>query len=563
MPLVFGVTAWFLIAAHALFGQQMPTVAPDTIFYNGKIIMVDSSFSIQEAFAVRGDQIWAVGSNAQVRALAGPQTRSVDLLGHAVIPGMMDNHNHQYHAALMSLRGVDLEGIHSLAEMLDRIRQGVAAAPPGKTVSTTVGWNPTEFPEKRPPNRQDLDQVSPNNPVVVYQSRSLAYLNTAALNLLGINRDVNAIGRAVIAKDPSGNPTGAISGAPAAVLNLTAKVVPQPTIDEKKDILLRIAQRQLALGLTSIRDLQLHPEAMRAYYELWREERLPMRISAGLEANPEEVDLVDGMLRNWGVGAGFGDAWLRLDCVAEFNPGTLLREPFTEPAGNYFGELSLSEEKFAEAIRVMNRYDWRPSPHIDGDKTLDMVLDAYEAADRERSIRDRRWIVEHIALVQPDQMDRMKRLGVMVSAQIQPYRGARGMVRRWGEKRAVRAVPMRELLDHGLIVSGGSDWGGGEPTNNPFVNIYFYVTRNTLELGPFGVAQKISRAEAIRVETINNAYLTYEEKIKGSIEPGKLADFLILSHDILTVPEDQIRSILPLATYVGGRKVFSKPQEGF
>ena len=126
---------------------------------------------------------------------------------------------------------------------------------------------------------------------------------------------------------------------------------------------------------------------------------------------------------------------------------------------------------------------------------------------------------------------------------------------------------MRELLDHGLSVSGGSDWPPflklPGPTNNPFVNIYFYVTRNTLDSGPFGTEQKISRAEALRVETINNAYLTYEENVKGSIEPGKLADFLILSHDILTVPEEQIRSILPLATYVGGRKVFSTPDGGF
>jgi len=565
MHFVALLCVWVWFAAGIAFGQQAPAAGvPDEIFYNGKIITVDPAFRLQEAFAVKGEQFLAVGSNAQVRRLAGPRTRLTDLHGHAVIPGLMDNHNHEYYAGLVSLRGINLEGVPSLAELLNRIRQAAATAPPGETIYTTVGWSPTEFPEKRPPNRRELDQVAPNHPVVVYQGRGLAYLNGAALKVLGITRDVNNIRGAIIAKDASGEPTGAVSnadGAPTAMLNLTAKVVPQPTLEEKKDILSKISQQQHALGLTSIRELRITPSTMRAYYELWREGKLTMRVSMGLEVNSEDADRLEEMLSPWGVGSGFGDHWLRLDSVAEFNPGNLLREPFAEPSGNYFGEPNLPAEKFRQAILVINRYGWRPALHIDGDKTLDIVLDAYEAADRESSIRDKRWIVEHIPLVHPDQMERMKRLGVMVSAQIQPYEGAVDMVRRWGKPRAERAVPMRELLDHGLIVSGGSDWPG--PTNNPFVNIYFYVTRNTLGLGPFGVAQKISRAEALRVETINNAYLTYEEKIKGSIEPGKLADFVILSHDILIVPEDQIRSILPLATYVGGRKVFSSTQGGF
>ena len=150
---------------------------------------------------------------------------------------------------------------------------------------------------------------------------------------------------------------------------------------------------------------------------------------------------------------------------------------------------------------------------------MDLVLEAYEAADKESPIRDKRWTVEHATHVQPDQMERLKKLGVLVSAQIQPYRGTANMVRMLGKQRAERAVPVREFIDHGLIVSGGSDWGGNSNSNNPFVNIYFYVTRNS-DAGPVGLAQKVSRAEALRIETINNAYMTFEEKIKGSIEGG-------------------------------------------
>jgi predicted amidohydrolase YtcJ len=335
-----------------------------------------------------------------------------------------------------------------------------------------------------------------------------------------------------------------------------ARIVPQPDLDERKTIIEKMQGEQHAMGLTGIRELQLHPEVMQAYFDLWRERRLTMRTSVGLELNAGEEDGLERELAAWGVGSGFGDEWLRLDCIAEFNPGDMFREPVAGAPGGGLGTPRLPAEKFREAILVMNRHGWRPSIHISGDRTLDLVLDAYEAADRERSIKDRRWIVEHIPMVHADQIARLKRLGVAVSAQFQPYQGGAGMVRRWGPARAERAVPMRELLDAGLVVGGGSDWPGAP--NNPFVNIYYYVTRRTREGSVLGAAQKISRQEALRVETLNNAYLTYEEHIKGSIEPGKLADFVVLSADVLTVPEEEILSIQALSTYVGGRRVFAR-----
>jgi predicted amidohydrolase YtcJ len=223
--------------------------------------------------------------------------------------------------------------------------------------------------------------------------------------------------------------------------------------------------------------------------------------------------------------------------------------------------LGITPEKLNQAMLMINRYGWRPAIHIQGDKTLDYVLDAYEAADRESSIRDQRWLVEHIPQVHPDQMDRLARLGVRISTQTRPYSKAKELVDTLGKKRAEEQDPMRTLINHHLVVTSGSDWPAR--TNNPFVNIYYYVTRNTVEEGPLGVSEKLTREEAIRAATINNAYLTFEENAKGSIEQGKLADFVILSGDILTVPEDKIKSILPLATYVGGRRVFHSSASGF
>ena len=535
----------------------MLPAAPDTIFYNGKIITVDEASPLSEAFAVKGDRFLAVGSNTEVRALASPATRMIDLRGHAVVPGLMDNHNHQYHVALLTLRGVDVQNVPSLAAMLERLRRTAAAGPAGRTIFTTTGWNADVFPEKRAPTRQELDNVAADRPIVVYASRSRLHVNTAALNVLGITRGTDVVEKVIVGKDAAGEPDGVLSGSPANVLNLSAKVVPPPTLEEKKALIVRIQAQQHAMGLTGIRELQIHPDVMRAYFELWRDRALTVRTSVGLELNAGEESRLEPMLAAWGVGPGFGDEWLRLDSIAEYNPGEQVRQPYADRDGKDVGDLRVTEEQFRNAIQTMNRYGWRPAIHITGDRTLDLVLDAYEAADRERSIRGRRWIVEHIPLAHPDQMHRMKRLGVVVSAQFQPYAGAGNMVRRWGKERTERALPMRELLDHGLVVSGGSDWPGAP--NNPFVNIYYYVTRTTQQMGAIGLNQRISRQEALRVETLNNAYLTFEEDIKGSIVPGKLADFVILSDDLLTVPEEKLLTIQPLATYVGGRQVYARP----
>jgi predicted amidohydrolase YtcJ len=546
----------FLLVLQAAEGLAQ---TPEIIFYNAKVVTVDEHFSIQQAFAVHGERFVAVGANKTVRALAGPRTKLVDLKGRTVIPGLMDNHNHQYHAGLVMERGISLEGITSLEQMQERIRKAASSTAPDSVIYGQMDWEPAKLVQKRPPTRVELDQAAPQNPVVIYQARGLAYLNSAAFAKLGVTSETKSLGLAAIPRDASGEPIGTLQGVPYSVLGPTTAIAP-PTLDEKKDLILKSQRKQLAVGLTSVRDLQLTPDAMRAYHELHREGKLIQRVSMGREVNPDQAPQIQSMLSPVGVGTAFGDHWLRLDGIAEFNPGSMMREAYTNQPGNV-GTANVSAESYTEAVRTANRYGWRMSPHVDGDRALDFALDAYEAADRDSSIKDKRWIVEHAVLSHPDQMERMKRLGVLVSAQAQPNEGAAGMIARYGKERAERALPVREWLDHGLIVSSGSDWPG--PDNNPFETIQFYVTRHAHGYGVIGADQKISREQALRMGTINNAYFTFEEAEKASIEAGKLADFLILSADILTVPEDQIGAILPLATYVGGRERFRTPGVGF
>jgi predicted amidohydrolase YtcJ len=554
------LSACLLFGASAAFTQLKTATVPDEIFYNGKILTVDSAFTIQQAFAVRGSEILAVGPNAGVRAMAGPATRMTDLKGHTVVPGFMDNHNHQHNVVLTANWGVKLDNVTSITEMVSRLKDA-ARAKPATAVIGAGGWVVNRLAEKRTPTRQDLDQVSAESPVVVFQGRGTVFVNSAALKALGVTRETKMLLATPVTKDASGEPTGQLN-TPVLVNAVIRELLPPPSINEVSGWLEKVQHDQNARGLTSIRDLDLSPAAMRAYFNLRQQKKLTMRISMGIDMAAANWDQLDQVLSSLGFGATFGDDWLRFDGLAEFAVDTgsgLFREPMLDGT---LGASRITPDQMRQAMITMNRYGWRPAPHISADGTLDHVLAAYEAANAESSIRDKRWIVEHIPYVQPDQMDRMARLGVLVSVQFQGRAGTAGAARTVGAARAGRIGPVRELLDHKLMVSSGSDWSGGD-NNNPFENIYFYVTRKAEDGSVAGPMQKISREEAVRMVTINNAYFTFEEDVKGSLEPGKVADFLILSDDVMSVAEDKIIQIKPLATYVAGRKVYSAPQGGF
>ena len=272
-----------------------------------------------------------------------------------------------------------------------------------------------------------------------------------------------------------------------------------------------------------------------------------MRVSMGLElAGSDPTDLVRQQI----VTPGFGDHWLRIDSAGERpNP----------PEGD------ATPEQYKALMLELNRLGWRHSPHVATNEALEAVLQAYEAADRESPIRDKRWVVEHIPNVTPPLMERLAKLGVIVSTNMAGYAGNYdAAVRSIGQEQAQRQTPVREMLDHHLVVVNGSDYGGPTPetttSNNPFVPLYYYVSRKTRDGRVLGPHEKVSREEALRIATNNNAFATWEETVKGSIEPGKLADFLVLSGDFMTIPEDEILKLHPMATYVGGRKVYAAPE---
>jgi predicted amidohydrolase YtcJ len=306
------------------------------------------------------------------------------------------------------------------------------------------------------------------------------------------------------------------------------------------------------MGITSIRELSIWPEAVQAYYRVWRQGRLTGRVAMGIEF-PDQANSAKNFAL-MGIGVPFGDHWLRMDSQSEepWTPGAIDNQPYTE------------------LMLVLNRIGWRPAPHasadagrgIGFDDTTNQTLDAYEAADRDASIKEKRWYLEHVPFSTPKQIGRMAKLKLIISTQENGYHPPLPNYPQ-EKKRLDHQNPIRSFIGAGLVVIGGSDYGG--PTseerypNNPLIPFYLYVTRMAKNGKPCAPGEKISREEALRIFTANPAYATFEEKIKGSIEPGKLADFVILSQDLMTIPDDRILETRPVATYVGGRKVFSAP----
>jgi predicted amidohydrolase YtcJ len=533
---------------------------PDAVYHNAKVVTVDKSFSITQAFAIFDDKFVAVGTNSAILALAGPRTKKVDLQGRTVIPGLIDDHYHFISNAGNDFREIALVDAKSFDEFLNIIKTRADQTPPGQPITSQSGWNHDQF-GGRLPVKEDLDKVAPRNPVFLSGGHTM-YLNSSALKMAGITRDTPNPYGGVITKDPkTGEPTGQLIDSASS---LVSKLLPRATYQDKIEGLRRAQPLLHSVGLTSVRDPGVGPSDMRIYQELWDRNELTVRVSTSLSlsSDPSAKEIL-AQLATWGVHTRFGDNKLRLDGIGEFGmdggfQAALLREPYAEsPTGVPFSGLQkIPSEKFTEVMRGMNKLGWRACVHAAGDKAVDIVLDAYEKANQDQSIVGKRWTIEHGLVTNPDQFERMKKLGVIISSQFHTFMASRTMIENWGKERGEQSSRDRDWLNAGVRTGMGTDWTRMPP--NPFEVLYFLVTRKNRFGDLIGPEQKITRQEALRLGTIDNAYITFEENTKGSIEPGKLADFVVLTQDYLTVPNDEIKNIKAQLTVVGGKVVFEK-----
>jgi predicted amidohydrolase YtcJ len=532
--------------------------APDLILYGGKIVTVDSAFSVAQAVAIRGDRFVAVGSDEAVRRLAGAGTKSIDLRGRTAIPGLADGHLHNAGGG----PGVDLSGVRSLAELLAAVEARVKVAKPGELIVSNSDWHEAQLKEQRLPHRRDLDRIAPDHPVVLVRGGHEFIVNSAAMRHWSIGPATKTPPGGEIGHDADGELNGELVDTARGLVKLPPP--PKLTADE----IVRQQKLLNAAGLTSIRipgSFQLGGNAIdpyRLFQQLKAEGKLTIRVNYLMRIfDFSSVDKVKATIASWNVKPDEGDEWLRIGGMKTLIDGGFegghMRTPYAEPygrGGTFKGIQVVPVASYVAVVRELNREGWRVATHAVGDAAVDQVLDAYAAANAERSIVGRRWSIEHFFVARPDHFPRVRALGVVVSAQDHLYLAGPSMKKYWGKARAEQVTPVGTFLDQGLVVAGGTD----SPVipYNPFWSMYHFISRETISDGVYGANQRITRAQALRIFTINNAKLTFEENLKGSIEPGKLADLVVLSADYLTIPEKQIESLKPVATMVGGKFVY-------
>jgi len=527
---------------------------PDTIVVNGHIITVDPRFSIAEAVAIADGRFTAVGDNAAIRKIAGPGTTVIDLRGRTVIPGLADDHLHDAGGG----PGVDLSRARSIADVLAAVRVRVAQSKPGDLIVSNSDWHEAQLAEHRLPYRADLDAVSPANPVVLVRGGHEYILNSAALRKWNITTETAPIPGGRITRGSDGELNGELIDRAKSLVQLPPG--PKVTIESLAE-----QHRKLnAAGLTSIRYPGASIEQFRLLQEMARRKILTIRVSQLMRVGADDAAKMRAAVAALNVKPDEGDEWVRvggmkLGVDGGFEGGWM-RQPYAEPwgeHGTFFGVNTMKQAAYTDVVKELNRLGWRVSTHAVGDAAIDEVLTAYEAANAERSVAGKRWTIEHGFMPQPDQFPRMKALDLVISAQNHLYLAGPSLVAYWGPARAAWTTPVRAYLDRGFVVAGGTD--SAVVPYPPLWVIYHFVTRDTISGGVLGADQRISRAEALRLETINNAFLTFEERLKGSIEPGKFADLVVLPEDLLTCPDKHIEQMQVVMTMVGGTIVYGRP----
>ncbi len=536
--------------------------AASLVLLNGKVWTVNDRQPRAEAVACLGSRIVAVGSNGEIRKWVGPGTEAIDLGGKLVLPGFNDAHVHFFNGG-ENLAGVQLRDAKSEDEFRRRIAEFAATQPAGRWI-TGGGWDHENWTPARLPTRQLIDAASAGHPVFVDRlDGHMALANSAALQLAGITRDTPDPPGGTIVRDAAGEPTGVLKD---AAMERMERTIPAPSQDQIADAV-RAAMRYAAEnGVTSVQDMSAAPAILRVYQTLAAHGELTVRISGHQPlATWERLAAV-------GLHADFGGEKLHIGGLKGFSDGSLgsttalFFEPYLD-APNTSGLANsemIPESKMQSHILGADRAGLQVAIHAIGDKANHLVLGMYEEAERENGARDRRFRIEHAQHLLREDIPRFGKLHVIAS--MQPYHSiddGRWAEKRIGPERAKTTYAFRTLLDTGAVLAFGSDWPVAPMV--PLMGIYAAATRRTLDgKHPDGWVpeQKITVAEAIRAYTMGSAYASFDEKIKGSIEPGKVADMVVVSDDILSMPAVEIEKARVEITVFDGKVVYQRSALG-
>jgi predicted amidohydrolase YtcJ len=558
--------------------QDKPKAPADLIVHHAKIVTVDAKFSIAEAIAVQDGRILALGDDESIFKLSGPKTRIIDANGQTVLPGLYDSHVHPLMAATSEINGM-LPALRSLKDVFDFIRKRAAKTPEGNWIVVRFAF-PTRLDEARFPTKKELDEAAPKHPVL-YQAGPAGISNSLGLKLSGVTKDTPNPPGGVVVKDADGEPTGMLRNAYSVLKGVSEYTDNKVKPEDKRGAVLKLLKMYAAQGLTSIGDRDAGRDSLDIYLSLKEKGELPVRVNVARSFNPdgtrEEIvrrfESLPGADKRGGP-TGVGDEMVRIGPIKIYMDGGMLngtaymRQPW--PRGEtyqitedgYRGLLFIKADQLKMVVEEAARHNWQVTAHTAGEAAMDSLLDAYEAVNRDIPIKDRRFCITHANFPSRQNLERCQQLGVC--ADVQPawlWKDGTTLLKVLGEKRMQWFSPYKSWLKY-TTIGGGSDHmiklDSIEATNpwNPWLGLWITLTRVTERGTTLTPDEGLTREEALRLYTINNAYLNHEEKTKGSLEVGKLGDMILIDRDYLTCPLREIPETRVMRTILGGKVVY-------
>ncbi len=556
----FGLTAGGL--AGMLAGPWVARAAgaqePELIVFNAKVYTVDKNLPRAEAFAISGGRFTVIGTTADIKALAGKRTQTYDAQQMTIVPGFIDCHNHAsgnvllYEVLVGNPYEVEFVTISSIVE---KLRAKAAQTAPGMWVEGFF-FDDTKVKDNRLINIHDLDQVSKDHPVAVHhRGGHTTFYNSKALEMADINRSTPNPPGGTFDRFPDGSLNGRVTDRATGRVNRVGKrasYTPEQTEQRNRDGLAYISKQFVRYGLTSV-----HHESgdLAALQQVRARGELLHRVS--YESNGKVLDAMISA----GIASGFGDEWIRLGATSEhtvdgsFSERTMaLSIPYPGVNPPYKGNLTESQDDLNAWVERVHRAGIQVNCHANGDVAIDRMLTAMERAQKAFPRADARPKITHCTLINDDLLRRMKALGA-VPAPFTSYAYYNAdKFHFYGEELMKRSMAYRSFIDTGIVAAAGSDFSPGPFA--PLMGIQGMVTRKGWNGETWGANQRVSVAEAIQINTLNGAYNSHEESIKGSISVGKLADFVVLAQDPHTIDPEKIKDIQIVRTVTGGRTVY-------
>jgi predicted amidohydrolase YtcJ len=530
----------------------------DLILKNGKIATQDERRSFAAALAVKDGRVLAAGPEKMILARAGPSTRVIDAGGRAVVPGLNDSHLHVIRGGLHFNLELRWDGVPSLADALRMLREQARRTPPPQWVRVVGGWSEFQFAERRMPTLEEINAAAPDTPVFVLHLYDRAMLNRAAVRAVGYTKDTPEPVGGTIARDRTGEPTGLLVAKPnASILYSTLARGPKLGREDQLNSS-RLFMRELnRLGLTSVIDagggFQNYPDDYAVIEELRRRGEMTLRVAYNLFTQRPGEELADFTTWAGMTSPGKGDDFLRMNGAGEmlvFSAADF--EDFLEPRPDLPAKL---ERDLGVVVRFLAKNRWPFRLHATYGESISRFLDVFEEVDREVPFDGLRWFFDHCETIRPRDLERVRALGGGIAIQHRMAYQGESFLDRYGAKAAEEAPPLRRMLAAGLPLGAGTD-GTRVASYNPWVALHWLTTGKTVGGARlYGEGNRLDRMEALRLYTVGSAWFSGEEKKKGALVPGALADFAVLSADYFEVPEEEIKRIESVLTVLGGKVV--------